>query len=579
MLLVCHEIIYSIVFRSLPAKAQTEAKRRKDRDAAKAKAKEFLRAGKTEEAKKEFAKGVDITHEHAVQLMTECRKLGVDCITAMYEADSQLAYLNKIGIADYIISEDSDLILFGCNKILFKLQLDGRCLLFESEKLHMTISASQEKFSFEKFRRICILSGCDYLNSLHGIGLSKARKFMMLTEESDMKRALLKIPSYLNMKNLTVTDEYIDGFLKAEATFKFMFVYDPVKRSMVRLNDLDENDAESEHCTNAGALLDPEYAFQLALGNINPRTLQRLDNFDPDIAPPSGKNGKLDAKFPSIWRTASSSFKPSGNFKQQSRINNFFNLSARKHQQPAAVQNIIEQENNVTAEVEMNDLVSSYCITEISQPKRRNCELDDVPQPLTPSRNPFAKRHQPEVEKKSESPSLLKTIALKDEAKAVNKFKKIVVNQKSGTVSRFFTDKSATSESSQDEASDNEINKLNEIRREKNLRHQQFYEAIKADDDASQEIKISPSQPISTPDDESPDSGENEVVDLDKYEFTVKSPKQSFIKPRAMPQLSKWKSRGPSVSKVRTTASQKFDDSSTQTKLSKFGFQKRSTFN
>lgn len=79
-----------------------------------------MRNGRIEEARREFAKGVDITHEHALELMKESRKLGVDCITAMYEADSQLAYLNKIGEVQYVISEDSDLILFGCKKIVFK---------------------------------------------------------------------------------------------------------------------------------------------------------------------------------------------------------------------------------------------------------------------------------------------------------------------------------------------------------------------------------------------------------------------------------------------------------------------------
>jgi len=33
-----------------------------------------------------------------------------DCIVAPYEADAQLAYLNISGIADFIISEDSDLV-------------------------------------------------------------------------------------------------------------------------------------------------------------------------------------------------------------------------------------------------------------------------------------------------------------------------------------------------------------------------------------------------------------------------------------------------------------------------------------
>ena len=41
----------------------------------------------------------------------------MECIVAPYEADSQLAYLNKEGIVDVVITEDSDLLVFGCKKV------------------------------------------------------------------------------------------------------------------------------------------------------------------------------------------------------------------------------------------------------------------------------------------------------------------------------------------------------------------------------------------------------------------------------------------------------------------------------
>lgn len=46
------------------------------------------------------------------------RSQGVDCLVAPYEADAQLAYLNKAGIVQAIITEDSDLLAFGCKKVL-----------------------------------------------------------------------------------------------------------------------------------------------------------------------------------------------------------------------------------------------------------------------------------------------------------------------------------------------------------------------------------------------------------------------------------------------------------------------------
>lgn len=45
------------------------------------------------------------------------RARGVDCIVAPYEADAQLAYLTKSGLAQGVITEDSDLLAFGCKKV------------------------------------------------------------------------------------------------------------------------------------------------------------------------------------------------------------------------------------------------------------------------------------------------------------------------------------------------------------------------------------------------------------------------------------------------------------------------------
>lgn len=43
-------------------------------------------------------------------------------------------------------------------------------------------------FTEERFRHMCILSGCDYLPSLHGIGLGKACKLLRLAKEPDITK-------------------------------------------------------------------------------------------------------------------------------------------------------------------------------------------------------------------------------------------------------------------------------------------------------------------------------------------------------------------------------------------------------
>jgi len=60
---------------------------------------------------------VHLVNSYIKNTFQACRGIGVDCIIAPYEADAQLAYLCKIGIAQIVITEDSDLVLFGCDRV------------------------------------------------------------------------------------------------------------------------------------------------------------------------------------------------------------------------------------------------------------------------------------------------------------------------------------------------------------------------------------------------------------------------------------------------------------------------------
>lgn len=60
----------------------------------------------------------------------------------------------------------------------------GRGVLMESDKLHLSLKMKVEEFTLERFRYIAILAGCDYLSSLPRIGIKKALKFIKMTAET-----------------------------------------------------------------------------------------------------------------------------------------------------------------------------------------------------------------------------------------------------------------------------------------------------------------------------------------------------------------------------------------------------------
>uniref|UniRef100_A0A182PP82 Exonuclease 1 n=1 Tax=Anopheles epiroticus TaxID=199890 RepID=A0A182PP82_9DIPT len=414
-LLLTHNIKPILVFdgQHLPAKAATEAKRRENRETARKRGAELLRLGRIEEARSFLRRCVDITHEMALQLIRECRKRGVDCIVAPYEADAQLAYLNRTDIAQYVITEDSDLVLFGCNRILFKLDLTGNGRLVDASKLHLAMGCREDRYKFTKFRYMCILSGCDYLDSLPGIGLGKACKFMMKTEDPDIRRALAKIPAYLNMRQLTVTEEYKDEFLKADATFKHMVVYDPVHRRQTRLEDPDDEGTPEQYCCNAGKFMDEKIAFQLAIGNLDPFSLRKMDDWHPDGEDPSVAMSKM--RHPSIWRkdyTTLKEVKAAQSVTKSQTTVSSLSTFVKRTQQHHAEHVTVEQETKET----ITDILQIYGIQSDEPPSKRLCHvqtsgsstsakvsidyqdlealdvLQQLEQPTTPkrSRNPFA---------------------------------------------------------------------------------------------------------------------------------------------------------------------------------------------
>ncbi|XP_033000244.1 exonuclease 1 [Lacerta agilis] len=264
---------------TLPSKKQVEKSRREKRQANLLKGKQLLREGKLSEARECFARSINVTHAMACEVIKAARARGIDCIVAPYEADAQLAYLNKTGLVEAIITEDSDLLAFGCKKVFLKIDKCGNGLEIDQTRLGMCKQLG-DVFTEEKFRYMCILSGCDYLPSLHGIGLGKACRLIKIANNPDIIKVIGKMGQYLKM-NILVPEEYIQGFTRANNTFLYQLVFDPVRRQLVPLNAY-EDGVDPETLLYAGKHIGDSAAFQIALGNKDINTMEQIDDYDPD---------------------------------------------------------------------------------------------------------------------------------------------------------------------------------------------------------------------------------------------------------------------------------------------------------
>eukprot|EP00923_Selenidium_pygospionis_P027210 GHVN01048892.1.p1 GENE.GHVN01048892.1~~GHVN01048892.1.p1 ORF type:complete len:251 (-),score=54.37 GHVN01048892.1:497-1249(-) len=164
---------------ALPSKQGTDEQRRRTREAAAAQGIALHRVGRIKEAEKLFTKAVTITAETAASLIRALSLQGIEVIVAPYEADAQLAYLSRQGLVDVVISEDSDLLPFGCRSVFYKLDHNGGGYEIEWNSLTQQSGLLPPCFfTLDNLISLCVLSGCDYLQSVSGVGVKTAAKMM-----------------------------------------------------------------------------------------------------------------------------------------------------------------------------------------------------------------------------------------------------------------------------------------------------------------------------------------------------------------------------------------------------------------
>ena len=108
----------------LQMKKIEEDERQKRRNEVTMESLKLIRKGKEKEAQTKRLGGIDINPQMAYEFIKLLKQKNVEYYVAPYEADIQLAYLDKINYVDCIITEDSDLLALGCKKVLYKLDLD-----------------------------------------------------------------------------------------------------------------------------------------------------------------------------------------------------------------------------------------------------------------------------------------------------------------------------------------------------------------------------------------------------------------------------------------------------------------------
>jgi exonuclease-1 len=189
-----------------------------------------LKGGSYFERDTEAVENHVITPEIIAKVKEECNKWdNVYIVQSPGEADPQLAFLALNGLVDAVITEDSDLVVYGVENIIFKLNPYGYCQIYERKML--------PKWDIPVLRWACILAGCDYLpGGLKGFGLKSGMPKILAVrpsppyDEKELRRVL---------RRFLVPEDFVQKFIKADNVFKSGLAHDPRINSVVSLDQKD----------------------------------------------------------------------------------------------------------------------------------------------------------------------------------------------------------------------------------------------------------------------------------------------------------------------------------------------------
>eukprot|EP00939_MAST-03C_sp_MAST-3C-sp1_P002274 g2274.t1 len=200
----------------------------------------------------------------AWRVILELKRRKIKYVVAPYEADSQMAYLCKAGLADFVISEDSDCIPYGCPNVLFKLDHAGFGMAFKKCELvgcHLNFN----NWTHDMIVDMCILSGCDYLPNIKKVGITRAHRLVRKYKSTERVLRSLHFDG-----TLFIPGDYETSFRRAKLTFRHHRVFDPRSRKIVFLNDLPEDLEEARLVDFLGPSLPDDVARDIADGLVDP---------------------------------------------------------------------------------------------------------------------------------------------------------------------------------------------------------------------------------------------------------------------------------------------------------------------
>jgi len=283
-MLLYYDVVPVVVFDGarLPMKSETEATRRESREMYLEKGHKLLKENHWSHAVECFQRAVNITPMMAHKVSQVLMTMGIDVIVAPYEADAQLAWFCFQNEIDAVITEDSDLIAYGVNRIIYKMGRSGDGFLISRKNLGAVEGLALSHFTQDMLQLMSIIAGCDFFPGVRGLGVKKAHE--MVKRYRTLDRVFWHLR---NNPKFQVEQQDFEKMAKALLTFKYQRVYDHRCKKLAYLTPLLESDPlvhsmmkVDPNLSFLGPLIPNEIVEGIALGRLHPCTWESMEEND-----------------------------------------------------------------------------------------------------------------------------------------------------------------------------------------------------------------------------------------------------------------------------------------------------------
>ena len=168
-------------------------------------AEKYKTATTDEDKKKYYYLKADITDKEIDDCFNLIKIFGYQIINSPEEADTQLAYLSKNNLVDYIASDDMDILLFGGEILLKKFSTSSKNTV--TQEINLYIMKQELGFTQNDLIKLGVLLGSDYCDN-SSISINKAYKIIKNIDIDDneiLKYCEQAIQHFKHPKNKKIT--------------------------------------------------------------------------------------------------------------------------------------------------------------------------------------------------------------------------------------------------------------------------------------------------------------------------------------------------------------------------------------